>query len=288
MAARRSKADIAILKTSLASICGEYQRITVRQLFYQAVSRGLVAKTEKAYKGVVCRLTSDLRWSGELDMDQICDNTRAEKVRPQWRSMAEFIRTVRHAYRLNYWDHAPEFVQVWLEKEALSGVIRPMCDRYGVGLWVSRGYSSISMLSSAAEQLAAKTLAGIPCTIAQLGDHDPSGENIGQVIHRDLIRLVEHHGGRPELVKFQRVALTVDQVTAWQLPTRPTKTSDSRSANFDGESVELDAVPPDQLIGLVQQAILEHVDQTLWSQLQERQRQDEAAIRQLVDRGEAC
>jgi hypothetical protein len=84
------------------------------------------------------------------------------------------------------------------------------------------------------------------------------------------------------------VALTVDQVSAWQLPTRPTKTSDSRSANFDGESVELDAVPPDQLVGLVQQAILEHVDQTLWSQLQERQRQDEAAIRQLVDRGEAC
>lgn len=279
---RRTNAELGVIKRELKSICDEYTLITVRQLFYQLVSRGIIDKTEKQYKNTVCRLTSDMRWSEELAIERICDNTREEKVVSQWPDLASFIYDVRRSYRLNYWDHSSQFLQVWLEKEALSGVVRPECDRYGVGLWVSRGYSSISLLSDAAVQLTDKTAKGVRCTIAQFGDHDPSGENIGEVTHRDLVQLVERNGGDPGLISYERVALTPDQVTQWQLPTRPTKTSDSRSAGFAGESVELDALPPDQLVGLVRQVIAAHIDQALWDKLQTQQGSDVAEINRLV------
>lgn len=283
---RRTKAAVMDLKASLKAICEEYGLITIRQLFYQAVSRGLVEKTEKQYKRV-CDFTTAMRKSGELDMDLIVDPTRAEKVIPQWFNLAEYVEVIRQSYRINYWDYAPEFVQVWLEKEALSSIIRPVCDDYGVGLWVTRGYSSVTLLSKGSDQLAAKTANGIPCKIVQFGDHDPSGKDIGRNINEELIRLTALKGGQPDLINYERVSLTADQVAAWGLPTRPTKASDSRAKNFKGPSTELDALPPDQLSDLVRQTILDQIDISLWNQIQDRQRQDEATINALVSGGVA-
>jgi len=283
---RRTKAAVMDLKASLKAICEEYGLITIRQLFYQAVSRGLVEKTESQYRRVGDFIT-DMRNAGELDMDLILDPTRAEKVVSQWVGLAEYIEVIRQSYRINYWHYSPDFIQVWLEKEALTTIVRPVCDDYGVGLWVSKGFASLSYLSQAADQLAAKTANGIPCKIVQFGDHDPSGKNIFEVIEAELIRLTALKGGQPDLINYERVSLTADQVVAWGLPTRPTKASDSRAKNFKGPSTELDALPPDQLSDLVRQAILDRIDISLWNQIQDRQRQDEATINALVSGGVA-
>ncbi len=151
------------------------------------------------------------------------------------------------------WADADCYVEIWLEKDALSGVIAPVTYLYDVPLMVARGYASLSFLHSAAEQI--REL-GKPPYIYHLGDFDPSGVDAGRNIER---RLREFAGDEVEIY-FDRLAVTPEQIVEWHLPSRPTKTTDSRSRSFGlTGSVELDAIPPADLRSLVEEAILQRL-----------------------------
>jgi hypothetical protein len=240
-------------RAALYDIVADQQPMTVRQVFYQATVHGLVAKTENGYQMVATDL-SNMRKDGELPYGWLADNTRWQRKPRTFDSMQEALQDTARFYRRSLWSSADVYVEIWLEKDALSGVLYPVTEEFDVPLMVARGYASLSFLNNAAEALAEE---GRPCYIYQLGDHDPSGVDAARHIEE---RLREMAPGAE--IHFERIAVTPEQIAEWSLPSRPTKTADPRTKGWDGgDSVELDAISPDDLRRLVRDCIEQHIDQ---------------------------
>jgi hypothetical protein len=141
--------------------------MTVRQVFYQATVRGLVEKAESGYAKVQTDLTI-MRRAGDLPYDWLADNTRWQRKPRTFSSVEEALKDTAAFYRKSLWNDADSYVEVWLEKDALSGVIYPVTSMYDVPLMVARGYASLSFLYSAAEYINTLDVpAYIPWTPAQ-------------------------------------------------------------------------------------------------------------------------
>jgi hypothetical protein len=218
--------------------------MTVRQVFYQASVRNIVEKSETGYTKVQTDLVK-LRRSGELPYDWLADNTRWQRKPSTFDTVEDALKETARLYRKSLWTDADAYVEVWLEKDALSGVIYPVTSLYDVPLMVARGYASLSFLHTAAEYI---SNLDVPTFIYHFGDFDPSGVNAGEKIEQTLREMAPDAD-----ISFERVAVTRKQITRWNLPTRPTKKSDTRSKNFGDVSVELDAIVPQQLRDLVRE-----------------------------------
>ena len=265
---RRTKAEIVAIREAIYDYCNRHYPLTVRQLFYALTVLHLINKTEAEYKQTVCRLAKDMRLQGELPWHWLVDNTRWMRKPVSYGSLADCVEQSARTYRRSLWQNRQEYVEVWLEKDALSGVLYDVTQDYDVPLMVTRGYPSLSYLRSAAEAMVAT---GKPVTIYYFGDYDPSGADISRNVEerlqefmREVARewTLNNEGERvfaPSL-HFHRVAVNEWQIDDWNLPTRPTKTSDSRAAKFGSRSVELDAIPPDDLRELVRMHLSQHVD----------------------------
>jgi hypothetical protein len=168
-----------------------------------------------------------MRRAGDLPYDWLADNTRWQRKPRTFSSIEEALRDTARFYRKSLWDNANAYVEVWLEKDALSGVIYPVISMHDVPLMVARGYASLSFLYSAAEYI--NTL-DVPAYIYHLGDFDPFGVNAGEKIKQTLCELAPD----AEII-FVRLAVNQDQITEWDLPTRPTKTSDTRAKKFGSD-----------------------------------------------------
>ena len=241
-----------LIRQAMYDLLATEHPATVRQVFYRLVSDGVIAKTETEYNAIVVRHLTALRRAGVIPYQWIADNTRWMRKSQSFDSVEDALYRTAQSYRRALWANQGAYVEVWLEKDALAGVVLEVTDPSDVPLMVTRGYPSLTFLHSAAEQIAG---AGKPCFLYYLGDYDPSGVHIPQRVEADLRTLT------PEAdLHFERLAVNPAQIDAWGLPTRPTKRSDSRSKRFNGESVEVDAIPPDLLRALVTQAILRHVD----------------------------
>lgn len=169
----------------------------------------------------------------------------------------DYARVAAEFYRRDYWSDSPVSVEVWLEKDALAGVLVPVVvEECGLDLHVTRGYASVTYLQSAADFIRRD---GRATYVYLLTDFDPSGLGIAETVASELVRR-----SSPVEVRAERLAVDREQIDAWELPTRPTKTSDSRSREFVREhgtgSVELDAIPPDTLRILVRKAVERHMD----------------------------
>jgi hypothetical protein len=266
---RRTKEDIAIIVDGLKEVLRQYNPMTVRQAFYQMTSRGYIPKTEAVYRSTVCRLLAKLRLTGEIPFGWIADNTRWMRKPRTYDSMEEALRLNLETYRRALWSRMPANVEVWIEKDALAGVIYDITSEWDVPLMVTRGYPSLSYVYEAAEAIAQ---ARKPTYIYYLGDYDPSGVDISRSLENRLREFA------PDAeIHFERIAIEPWQIAYYRLPTRPTKSSDSRAKRFGSDvSVELDALPPNTLRELVQSHILKHVDHDELARL----RQIEAAERE--------
>src|SRR5690606_5014507 len=142
---------------------------------------------------------------------------------------------------------------IWLEKDALAGVLYQETAKWDVPLMVTRGYPSLSYLHEAAEAISYEEK---PTFLYYLGDHDPSGVDIPRNVEARLREFA------PEAeIHFDVLAVTPDQIVEYGLPTRPTKKTDSRAKTFEGESVEVDAIPPRELRRIVRESITQHIDE---------------------------
>lgn len=247
--ARRSKTQLAELDDAVIAAVEADHPVSLRGVYYRAVSAGEVDKTENGYRAVGRRLLA-LRRAGTVPYGHITDGTRYVLHRPSWADPDAAIEALASSYRRALWLDQPTAVQLFTEKDAISGVLEPVCARWDVPLGVVRGYSSETFAYEMAAQLPAEQTT----VIYQLGDHDPSGVNAWDVFC-DRVRGFAPHAS----VTFQRLAVTEEQITAWDLPTRPTKTTDSRARSFSGESVEVDAIPAPTLRQLVEDAITGHI-----------------------------
>ncbi len=247
---RSTAAETEARRDRLFEIVRAGRPMTVRQTFYQATVQGVVEKTEAGYAKVKTDLAL-MRRAGRMPYGWLADNTRWQRRPRTFDSVADALEETARLYRKSLWTNADAYVEIWLEKDALSGVISDVTYRYDVPLMVARGYASLSFLHSAAEDIAALD---VPAFLCHLGDFDPSGVNAGEKIEETLRELA------PDAeIHFRRLAVTPEQIERWSLPSRPTKTSDTRSKGFGDISVELDAIPPALLRQLVEDAIRAHL-----------------------------
>jgi len=241
-----------VIRAAIVAALEEDRPMTVRQVFYRLVSNGAIAKTEGEYKTTVVRLLGEMRRAREIPFGWIADNTRWMRKPTTDGSLEIALRRTAEAYRRSVWDNQDAYVEVWLEKDALAGVLWKATSPWDVPLMVTRGYPSLSYLHSAAEAIQAK---GKPAYLYYLGDHDPSGCDITRAVEEGIREFAPGVD-----LTFERVAVTRDQIRDMRLPTRPTKKTDSRSKGFEGESVEVDAIPPKALNSLVERCIVQHID----------------------------
>ena len=217
------------------AVLSEWNPMTLRQVFYQLVSRQVLENKESTYQGLSRKL-HDARNEGAIPWEWIEDRTRIPHAVSMWNGLSDFAETAREAYRRNVWATQPRYVECWVEKDALSGIFMDVLSPYGVTLRVARGYPSASAIHDAAVTFGA----GDGVTVLYFGDFDPTGKDIPRWIIGELAL----HGSRPELVVC---ALTRDDIERYHLPPNPTKATDSRAAAFVAKhgdiSVELDALP---------------------------------------------
>jgi hypothetical protein len=248
---RSTQDQMALRRAALLAIMREQHPMTVRQVYYQAEVRGVVDKTENGYTQVQ-NMLAKMRKDGGLRYEWLVDNTRSRQSPLVFDGPAEAVDYIADRYRRDAWAESDVYCEIWLEKDALSGVLRPVTSKYDVPLMVARGYSSLSFNYEAALNIARQ---GRPVYIYHLGDFDPSGVDAARQIEEDLHRLAP--GAE---IHFLRIGVTLEQIQEWNLPTRVTKKTDSRWKTFGYDfSAELDAIRPDDLRSLVQTAIEKHL-----------------------------
>jgi len=246
--------------------------MTVRQMFYQIEMKGLVPKTEQGYRKVARHLVN-MRKEGVIPYRFIADLTRWLRKPQTYTGLNAALEETRKTYRRALWVDQPVQVEVWIEKEALIGVIAPVTETYDVPVFPCKGRPSLSFLHGAAEDMKDR---GKKTFVYYFGDLDPHGV--------DIPRSVDEGIGEMGVSDYtlEVVALTREQVERWNLPERPTKRNehDHLAKKWQGNSTELDAIPPQQLRALIQDCVERHIDPGIL----ERTRRIEALERETLDR----
>lgn len=317
----RRPETLAIIRQA-DNICAEYAAqgfdLTLRQLYYQFVARGFIPNKQTEYKRLGS-IINDARLAGLLDWDYIVDRGRNLESRPSWSGPDRLMQAAARSFHRDLWADQKIRVEVWIEKEALAGVIEPVCQELDVAYFPCKGYTSQSEMWSAGQRLG-KYLAGEQeVVILHLGDHDPSGidmtrdiqDRLDTFLWGDWVRtkhavFMEEHldvdeesedGGGDEFnewlrknrdgqwsVSVERVALNMDQVQEYNPPPNPAKVTDSRFESYRDEygeeSWELDALDPTTLARVIRT----NVEQYMNFDLFEDALQVEIEQRELIER----
>jgi hypothetical protein len=254
------------------SIISEYREkgysLTLRQVYYQLVARDVIPNNERSYKNLG-NLISDGRMAGLIDWMAIEDRTRNLKKNPHWETPGQIIRSAASQFAFNKWDDQAYHVEVWVEKDALIGVVGRICESLDVSYFSCRGYVSQSEMWSASQRLQGLDSWKTP-VIIHLGDHDPSGVDMS----RDIFDRLETFG--TSLI-FKRIALNMEQIEEFNPPPNPTKITDSRATTYIDkygyDCWELDALKPEIIEDLIRETVLDYCDMDLLEKAKEREKE---------------
>ncbi|MFI0406646.1 hypothetical protein [Actinomadura sp. 3N508] len=282
---RKFSADSKAIIRRANEICADYAAqgydLTLRQLYYQFVSRDWIPNKQSEYKRLGS-IVSDARLAGLIDWHYIVDRTRNLRGLSHWDDPRQIIDAVAAQYLTDRWADQPARVEVWIEKDALVGVIQRVCNRSDVPYFSCRGYTSQSELWSAARRLTRYAEAGQGTVVIHLGDHDPSGIDMT----RDIAARLALFGA--EAAEVRRIALNRDQVDRYQPPPNPAKLTDSRARGYVREhgtsSWELDALDPATLSDLIENEISAWRDDRLWAAATRRMEKEKALLGQVSAR----
>jgi hypothetical protein len=273
---RRTEHDIIEIEEAIVGLLTLDRPMTCRQVFYRLVSQGVIGKSESEYQSTVVRLLSRMRRAGKLPFAWIADNTRLQRKPTSYLYLEDALQRIAKTYRRNLWDDVDCYVEVWCEKDALSGVLYSVTSKWDVPLMICRGYPSLSFLHAAATTIEAQRK---PAFLYYLGDHDPSGVDISRFVEQEIREIAPGVD-----LMFDRVAVNPDQIKSMGLLTRPTKKSDTRSKNFEGESVEVDAIVPSVLRELVDSCISQHVSKRELAEHQDAENDDRETLAKLASK----
>jgi len=253
-------------------------KLTLRQLYYQHVVKNYITNEERSYKSLG-KLLSDARLAGLIDWTAIEDRVRVPVVPSEWNDLEDILESVYRSFRLPRWDGQEYYTELWVEKDALSGVLRPMAHEFHVTMMVNKGYSSQSAMYEASKRFLAAEENGQITKLFYLGDHDPSGEDMV----RDIQDRLNTFGSE---VVVKKIALTMAQVQQYNPPPNPAKMSDSRAAKYvdlhGAESWEVDALPPDVLQELIREALESVVDQEMMDKVIGKENREKDLLRKAV------
>jgi hypothetical protein len=267
------------IRDAVDDLTERYDRMTVRQVFYQLEMQGVVAKTEGGYRQVQ-REVLRMRRQNLLAWEFITDGTRWQRKPDSYRDAGSYVEMMARTYRRDLWQGQDARIEVWLEKDALADVVTDVTDKWDVSLMVSRGQSSETYLRNGA--MAARKAyqnAGAGSYIYTLYDHDVGGDRSSNAIRR---KLPEFASEVP--IHVEPLALTEQQIEDWSLPTRPPKKKDPQAKKWGNRpTVELDAIDPDMLVSIVERAITRHVDPHAWAVEQLAEQEEQNGLQALVE-----
>lgn len=253
-------------------------KLTVRQLYYQLVSRNVVPNDMSSYQRT-SKVLQTGRMTGQVDWDTIVDRARVPRMRQQYPTMGSFVEAVKNSYRCLRWDGQEYYLEVLVEKEALAGILEPVTDKYHVLLLANKGYLSTSAMHDVALRMGMHEQ-DRQCIILYMGDHDPSGMDMVRDI-RDRLR------GFMCYTRVERIALTMDQVGQHDLPPNPAKRTDPRSRRYSdeygGRSWELDALNPEILTGILREHILRYLDVRKYEEAIRREQREKDELGRAVE-----
>ena len=257
---------------------GQGLRLTLRQLYYQLVTRNAIPNIERSYKNL-STLVSDARLSGLMDWDAIEDRVRQPRRQNEFTNLRDLTEAAIRSYRLPRWHGQEHYVELWVEKDALAGVLEPLASEYHVTMMVNRGYSSQSAMYESAERFNGADEQRDPW-LFYLGDHDPSGEDMVRDIGDRLRLFGVHH------IHVVKLALTMEQVKQYNPPPNPAKISDPRATAYidkhGDSSWEVDALPPETLSEIIRTAFDEIVDTAKMDKVKRKEEADKRLLRRLV------
>ena len=253
-------------------------QLTLRQVYYQLVTGNFIPNDERSYKSVG-DLLNNARLAGLIDWESITDRTRNIEIMSLWESPADILRTAALQFKRDLWKDQENYVEVWVEKDALKDIVGQACHPFRVPYFSCRGYVSQSEMWSASQRLIKKSDAGKICTIIHLGDHDPSGIDMSRDI-QDRMNLFCAE------VSVRRIALTMDQIEEYNPPPNPAKITDTRAGSYisryGSSSWELDALHPQVLTELIQNNIAELFDSELGDSIKEQEEKEKDEILEWV------
>ncbi|MEN6316711.1 MAG: hypothetical protein ABFD25_20940 [Clostridiaceae bacterium] len=267
-------------------IVNEYKakgyELTLRQVYYQLVARDIIPNNERSYKNTG-NLISDGRMAGLIDWDAIIDRTRNLKKNSHWGSPADIVLSCAQQFQYDKWEGQHHYVEVWVEKDALIGVIERASRRLDIPFFSCRGYTSQSEMWSAAQRLIDQEDAGRQTVIIHLGDHDPSGKDMS----RDIVDRMNVFGASPI---FSRIALNMDQIEEYNPPPNPTKLTDSRAtgyiSEFGEECWELDALRPEVIDALITSTVNRYIDISKFNKMKKKEQSARRILEAVSDNWE--
>lgn len=278
-----SASRLNTIKGILREYAADNITLTLRQLYYQLVSKAIIPNSHREYKRLG-DLLSKARLAGLVDWDAIEDRVRRPVVWRSYDSIQQCAQEAAAGFALQRWKNQPEYVELWCEKDALSSVLEPICSELFATMMVNRGYSSSSAMYEARNRIERKRADeqgnDRDVHILYLGDFDPSGEDMVRDI-RDRFEMFEVSD-----ISVTKIALNPDQVAKWKLPPNPAKMSDSRAGKFVSEhgalSYEVDAIPPKELQKIVRREIEGHMDLDLYEEIKEEESRLETRLKKAV------
>jgi len=265
-------------------VLGEYRsqgyQLTIRQLYYQMVSRGFIENSIRSYKNAVS-IVGDGRLAGMVDWDMIIDRNREVSYPPHWENPAEIVSTAANQFRIDKWENQEYYIEVMVEKDALSGVLEPVCEELDIRFTANKGYNSLSNMREVAQRfMQAIDDMKIP-KLFYLGDHDPSGIDMTRDVEDRLSMFAGTH------IDVERLALNMSQVEEMNPPPNPAKETDSRFARymekFGETSWELDAIEPTVLVDIVKEAVYNFRDVDLWEEAELKEKGMKVELQEFVE-----
>lgn len=266
--------------------------LSVRQLFYQLVSKNVIPNQQRQYKSLVA-LVNDARLAGQLDWRDIVDRGRNAMRPPNWLNTGEMAKEMAAEFRVDKWADQPYYCEVMVEKQALEGVLGPVCAELDVTFMANKGYSSASAFYRTGKRFQFRAAQQKRLVVFYLGDHDPSGIDMT----RDITERVPLLGGtpienwnlaQPLDMDVKRLALNIDQVRRYNPPENPAKQTDSRTPQYveqyGDSSWELDALEPRVLAQLVRDAVMGIRDEPLWTAAVKREEAMRKSLLKFADK----
>ncbi len=266
--------------------------LTGRQLYYQLVAKGIIPNALEIYKRS-SKFSTDARYGGFVDWEAIEDRGRVPERKSQWDNVKELIESAVSQYRLPRWEGQDEYLELYTEKQALESIFKPIADKWHIYFGYNKGYSSASTMYDLAERLKEQIEMGKDVTILYFGDHDPSGLDMVRDMQDRLTEfLTKGNDPLDELIVYDafnvhQVALNIKQVRQYNPPPNPAKFKDPRAKDyideFGAQSWEVDALPPEVLRNLTEQAILEHLDLDKYNEVLQQEKDEIQKLRDFAD-----
>lgn len=233
--------------------------LTLRQLYYQLVSRDIIPNNIKSYN-MVGNVVSQGRLGGMIDWSMIEDRVRTPSRNTHWENPQQILNSAARGFYTDHWIDQDTYIEVWCEKDAVSNIIEPVCRKYDVTFMANRGYSSQTAMYDAYRRLKYRIAQNKEVHIIYFGDHDPSGIDMTRDI-KDRIGIFLREIFDSSV---DRIALNMDQIEEYNPPENPAKHTDSRYEKyveeFGNASWELDALEPSVLSKLVEEAIMKYIN----------------------------